>query len=571
MFEGKGGFKLKTKKWFFLILISFLLVLILTPVSAETDGARAITGDEATTEEVVEEELKEPTTNPVDEIEVQATNSVEESEPAPAQEPEEAEPVPAQEPVEKTKPETKQEPTEEAEQVPAEEQAEDKAVPKEEPVVEEVDQTPLVEDENNPQPGMLNEQPAPEPAMAIMSVIDVQNYFVALGTSTNNHYSVVGVYIDLNGDVHLIIDNDKNTANQTRFHSPMLNGEEAEGFGLNFNGYTQYWEEIGTSMTLSFPGGETTEIEGVRLFDFNFGPMIDFLQAENTIQILNQADGFSIDGLTFTLNLGHEITKTTNLDLATINDDIIFTMVVTNTGEFRLSNIDIYDDLPPELIALGVSEDNVNWNTPVLTNEGAVILDEDLTLEVNESKTYYLKVEVGANAYGGQTLINTAYTGGGVPRQEDTASVDIYVLIDTVTIRKQVTGNFGSVRSFFDFTVVTNRERSNEATYNFGLAHDDTFVIEDLPANSTLLLSESSEDYEVTVTVGGTEVQPNTAGDYLIELTNQDATILVTNHKDVIINTGVSLDSLPFIFILAIVTLGLGMVISRKRKETYEE
>ena len=66
--------------------------------------------------------------------------------------------------------------------------------------------------------GAAEDSPVAEPEefFSILSDgIEVLNYFEAYGTSTNDHYTVVGVYIAANEEIHLILDNDKNTANQT--------------------------------------------------------------------------------------------------------------------------------------------------------------------------------------------------------------------------------------------------------------------------------------------------------------------------------------------------------------------
>ncbi|MGI6571610.1 MAG: DUF5979 domain-containing protein [Caldicoprobacterales bacterium] len=410
--------------------------------------------------------------------------------------------------------------------------------------------------------GAAEDSPVAEPEefFSILSDgIEVLNYFEAYGTSTNDHYTVVGVYIAANEEIHLILDNDKNTANQTRFYNPMLNGQEAAGYGLSFTNYEPYWYEAGTTISLSFPDSTTKEVTGVRLFDFNLGQMMSYLNEENTLQMLNQADGFSIRGMTFYLNLGHTITKEVNKPLATIGDELIYTVVVENTGELTLSGINVYDDQPEGISVTGVSEDMETWNDPVLT-DGVALVAAGLTLLPGESKTYYIKATVTEDANDGDVIINTAFTGGNVPRKEADAEVKIEVKVK-VTIKKVITGNFGDLGRKFSFSVTSDK---GNHSYNFELGNNQTKVLENLPAGAVLTLTEESAGYSVTVMAAGNEIEANEENEYLLPLGKNDVTVTVTNHSNIDINTGINLDSLPYIIILALVIIGIAVLLIRR-------
>lgn len=129
-----------------------------------------------------------------------------------------------------------------------------------------------------------------------------------------------------------------------------------------------------------------------------------------------------------------------------------------------------------------------------------------------------------------------------------------------VTIKKFIRGNFGDLSREFDFTVIVDEDEPIE----FKLSHEESKIIEDLPAESVLNLSEVSGSYTVTVKVGEGEILPNQDGSYTITLTDEDITIMVTNNYDVLIDTGVPIDSLPYIIIIAMVLLGLGAMIGRR-------
>lgn len=374
--------------------------------------------------------------------------------------------------------------------------------------------------------------------MSILSTAQAQNYFTATGTSTNDHYSVVGVYIDMNDNVHLILDNDKATANQTRFHSPMLNGQNAANYSTNFNNYRPYWNEIGTSLTLNL-NGTALSISGVRLFDFNLGPMTGFLRETNTLQMLNQADGFSIRGMTFNLNLDYSITKEVIPTTATIGDQLIYTITVKNNGHLPLYNVDIFDEVPSEITALRVREVGEEWANVEMSN-GRILLAEGISLAANGGmRTFEVMAHVNEGAIHGDSLTNTATIGGAVAPKSDTATVDIEAT--HVDITKAIIGDDADYDEEFEFAyVITRPGKYNTDHYyspvngTFTLGNGESFTLNNLPTDALITLSEESGNYDVTVSVEDREVHPNDKGSYPFDLAGLSSlSILVTNELTV--------------------------------------
>ncbi|MER2063281.1 MAG: Cna B-type domain-containing protein [Alkalibacterium sp.] len=375
-------------------------------------------------------------------------------------------------------------------------------------------------------------------SVGILSTADAQNYFEATGTSTNDHYSVIGVYIDMADNVHLILDNDKNTANQTRFHSPMLNGQNAYNYSTNFNTYEQYWDEIGTSITLNISGTERT-ITGVRMFDFNLGPMTDLLQETNTLQMLNQADGFSIEGMTFTLDLDYSITKDVDPTTATIGDELIYTITVMNSGDLALSNVDVFDDSPPEVTILQVREVGGTW-IDAETIDGRTQIAENIYLAANGgSQTFEIRAYVNDDAVDAQELTNTATIGGAVAPKTDDATVTVEAT--NIDITKEIMGEDADLEGTFDFNYSITRpgEINTDHYYSpvngtFTLGDGGDFLLENLPTDALITLSEESGNYDVTVTGNGEEVTSNDDGEYLFDLSGLSSlSIVVINELTV--------------------------------------
>ena len=192
-----------------------------------------------------------------------------------------------------------------------------------------------------------------------------------------------------------------------------------------------------------------------------------------------------------------------------------------------------------------------------------------------------------------------------------------------VTIKKQVTGLLGDTQKYFDFSVsITQKDGSDcskgvtakkdnvsfELKNGFNLKHGESVTLENVPIGATITVTEVTpgEHYNVSATGhngeknGGNNVTftyvaaANTAtagnadeaelmllsmdedtavdadGDAVaydsgIEVDNNQ--IIVTNHCGLLPDTGVLLDTLPYIVILAVVAGGVALLMLRKRRK----
>lgn len=149
----------------------------------------------------------------------------------------------------------------------------------------------------------------------------------------------------------------------------------------------------------------------------------------------------------------------------------------------------------------------------------------------------------------------------------------------TVTVRKEVTGNFGDKSKYFKIT--------------YGSGENDSIRIKngealelpmDVLVNSILNLTEECEGYSasaickvgndtiatasVVYAEAATKKNPTLTFNFSDEgkqLTG-DAVIIITNHKDTTPDTGVLLDSLPYILIIACVAAIGAFIVIRRRK-----
>lgn len=190
-----------------------------------------------------------------------------------------------------------------------------------------------------------------------------------------------------------------------------------------------------------------------------------------------------------------------------------------------------------------------------------------------------------------------------------------------VTITKQVTGLLGDTNKDFEFRVnitqngtactgVTAKKGDQPVSdlTNFTLKHNETVTLENVPIGATIKVTEVTPGEHYTVSATGHNGEKNggnnvtftyvavantaTAGnadeaelmllsmdedtavdadgdavayDSGIEVDNNQ--IIVTNHATLIPDTGVLLDTLPYIVILAVVAGGVALLMLRKRRK----
>lgn len=175
-----------------------------------------------------------------------------------------------------------------------------------------------------------------------------------------------------------------------------------------------------------------------------------------------------------------------------------------------------------------------------------------------------------------------------------------------VTITKQVTGLLGDTKKEFEFSAtVTNdgenitsqidavdENGSNVNLSNFKLKHNQKITLKDVPVGATVTVTEIAPGahYKVTATgyTGEQDGGNNVFFTYItvksadaVETASETGTetamavmtaveaddIVVTNHATLIPDTGVLLDTLPYIVILAVVAGGVALLMLRKHRK----
>ncbi len=130
-----------------------------------------------------------------------------------------------------------------------------------------------------------------------------------------------------------------------------------------------------------------------------------------------------------------------------------------------------------------------------------------------------------------------------------------------LTVQKTVSGNMYDANKEFAFTVTYGGE-----TKTFNLKKDGSYTIENIPVGVNVTVTESPDGYTysfVSITEGVTKT--DTTNGVSFTMASQDVTVVINNDKTVTVDTGILLDTLPYILILGVVAVGAVLLIKKRR------
>lgn len=392
-----------------------------------------------------------------------------------------------------------------------------------------------------------------------------------VATSTNEHYIAKGIYVDTSGNAHIVLGFQKNN-NWKEIVKVKIGDKEV--ISPNYNVILGS-NSSKASIVITLPNGEIKTLES------NLGLMIiDIGKVENITQIFHfaidtttsgeYATGWDLPGATITIEFEYSIEKDVVKDgvivdnpEVKIGDEITYQVTIKNDSEVPLNEIKVTDKVPDGLVVTKID----GKETTDSNKTGTITIAENVTLAKKgaegSSITYTITAIVSDNAVPGK-ITNTAIMANEyIVPDEDSADVTV---IRAASIVKKVAGNMGDTTKAFTFNITVDEEDFG----TFNLAHNGVKDISNIPSNGTLKLSElNSDGYEVKVEVNGVE-QTVVDGICTIKLEPygaKDLNIVVTNTKNILIDTGVLLDSLPYIAILGVVIIGGGVFFINKRKK----
>ena len=159
---------------------------------------------------------------------------------------------------------------------------------------------------------------------------------------------------------------------------------------------------------------------------------------------------------------------------------------------------------------------------------------------------------------------------------------NMYTPITSVTIKKNVTGGWGDRDQEFRFTA-TLEDAGGEAiafadgnmTASFTLKHDEETTFSNIPVGSKITVTETAvAGYTTTYDVyeGTTQKVDGESGNTVIYTIDADGTkIIFYNDNSPAPDTGVLLDSIPYILILVLVIAGVAFFLIRMRTRRDDE
>lgn len=302
--------------------------------------------------------------------------------------------------------------------------------------------------------------------------------------------------------------------------------------------------------------------------------------ADITIQKLYQLTGaadpdlYPAETLTFAATPDSTNPDGTNLTIADLevqgNKDqklVITLPVYSKVGTYKYT---IAETTEKEMQGVTYSEDAIAVTVLVTYNYDAEKLDTQIVLSTADGSGG--KVDTFVNGYDLGTLTLTKTVTGNL------GAKDVYFDIDvTFTSEKEVAsaitvsgGSHADNAATIAITDWVAGETGYTCTKTFKLKDSDKLTFADIPAGVTYTVKEADKHG----LEGGT-LDVNSAGDtdYTITYTNESGTIAadttvnaaVENEKKTEVDTGIILESAPYVLMLAFAGMGLAAIFGKKR------
>ena len=197
------------------------------------------------------------------------------------------------------------------------------------------------------------------------------------------------------------------------------------------------------------------------------------------------------------------------------------------------------------------------------------------------------EVEGTANVRGYQVATTTNNETKGTIGKGGSATASFtntYTKLVAIDVSKVVTGSLGDRTKDFPFTVsvtvngaaysdytLTKNENPLQDNKSFTLRHGEKVVVTGVPKGATVRVSEAMADYTAEIAITGTgtstELKETTTMGVEVVGVDEDTALVFTNTKNPTIDTGILLDSMPYVVILGIAIFGIAVYVVRKRKK----
>ena len=142
-----------------------------------------------------------------------------------------------------------------------------------------------------------------------------------------------------------------------------------------------------------------------------------------------------------------------------------------------------------------------------------------------------------------------------------------------LTIRKTVSGNMQDVNKAFAFTVTADKDMTygeqSGRSFNFNLKKDESVTIT-VPVGAVVTVTEDRGGYVRTIGYGTTVTDCTEVTDGVqFTMPGAESLLIFNNDKNITVDTGILLDSLPYVLILVLV--GVGAVLFVKKRHNRDD
>lgn len=369
--------------------------------------------------------------------------------------------------------------------------------------------------------------------------------------------------------------NDKNCFDKTAQGNAILNWPESAPGGvswtikrgeshfdeiLNWIWTKEYRDEIGKSLKIDPDKLQKTDIDSLtvtvhKVSKINGGDYPTHLDCKISVQSKsyftaafdrydpNNGGWVYVDAATY--ETGKDINATTKEIPGTIqaNDGVIW--------EF----VGWYPENTDKLIDGTYSSEKVKgW--PYTPNEAELADGTVHFYAVYKPKTSNLTISKTVTGMLGDTSAKTSF------------SFELYVKSDAnVTAVTYTTSKDSRQQSISNLTYSATSDKDGYSSYSFALSHGSSITFNNLPAGTYFVVEDdySGNKYKTSYVLDDSDSVEKR--DAEVEMQGNARTLSFTNKRDLLPDTGVLLDTLPYIVILAVVAGGVALLMLRKHRK----
>ncbi len=211
----------------------------------------------------------------------------------------------------------------------------------------------------------------------------------------------------------------------------------------------------------------------------------------------------------------------------------------------------------------------VSYTTPTLK----IPVDQNLNCTVSENEEqakvsgYSLKKSIDFSEF--------ALSDSSGNREKTVTITNTYTpTVTDITVKKEVTGSMGDKTKGFRFDFSYVNEEGSTIRKTKTLKNGESFKLTGVKIGfGVTLIEENAANYTTSATYGNAKISPSeqdtsseTKTITVTNITADQKLITVTNNKEAIPDTGVNLNSTPYILMLGIMAAGAGVLLFRRRK-----